>query len=393
MLLNTYQINGKTNESWSLCEMTDNNKERSDSFDHLIYMRVFEGCNLHCDHCFIPANPKKMKIDVVKELKDHVEKFANDGDTLLIQWHGGEPTAIGYRFMEEALEIINRDLGERYIIKHSIQTNLINYNERWAGIYKKYFNSEVGISWDADIRLMKKDKPETHAVYEEIFWNNVRKLVSDGIRPSLVVTGTKKFFQKYKNPIHFYQKLIDYGVPEVHIEKLTKTGNARENWDSLGLSYKEHSEHMKRFLKVYSVLRMNNEQKLFVSPFDGLIESVFSMGTQKPKGYGCNSGKCDTAFHTVDANGYKAGCTALTTNEQVSNSKYAKDSKTIAFSGILKRRETKVVNCFECKFRSICNSGCATEPTSDNSGECSGGFIIYNEVQRLLERRIVTIDS
>lgn len=26
-------------------------------FDHLVYLRIHEGCNLWCEHCYIPANP------------------------------------------------------------------------------------------------------------------------------------------------------------------------------------------------------------------------------------------------------------------------------------------------------------------------------------------------
>ena len=31
-------------------------------FDHMLYMRLFEGCNVFCEHCFIPNNPKKMNL-------------------------------------------------------------------------------------------------------------------------------------------------------------------------------------------------------------------------------------------------------------------------------------------------------------------------------------------
>ena len=42
------------------------------AFDHLVYLRVFEGCNLHCEHCFIPSNPKRMTMDDLKAVPEKV---------------------------------------------------------------------------------------------------------------------------------------------------------------------------------------------------------------------------------------------------------------------------------------------------------------------------------
>ncbi len=362
--------------------INSNTEERDDNFDHLIYMRVYEGCNLHCKHCFIPANPKKMTIDTVKSVSENIRKFAKKGQILLFQWHGGEPTAIGIRFMREALEIINKDLSDDFVVKHGIQTNLISYNEKWKDLYLKYFKGKIGISWDPEIRLMKKGVQESNVEYEKIFWENVKKLKSDGIEPYLVITGTKPFFESFRNPNVFFNMLLAKGIKKTHIEKLTKTGNAIDNWDNIGLSYKEYSKYMSKMMRSYAGLR-NNNNEIFISPFDGYLESVQSMGTAKPIGYGCNSGKCDTAFHTVDSTGYIAGCTALTTNEQ------SKKSGVVEFTGLRTRRDEKTRSCFNCKYKTICNSGCATEITFDTSGECSGGYLIYEQAEKIIKRNLL----
>ncbi len=358
------------------------NKDNKDYFDHLIYMRVYEGCNLHCKHCFIPANPKKMSIDKVKEVRDSLKGFAKPGDVLLFQWHGGEPTARGVRFFKEALELIN-ELSDTYVIKHGIQTNLINYNEKWRDIYLEYFGGRIGVSWDAKIRLMKKEDPDSNAEYERIFFQNLEQLISDGVEPCIVVTGTKTLFETLSKPKDFFQFFIEKGVKEIHIEKLTKTGNAIDNWNELGLTHLEYAQYMSKLLKYYVRIK-NSDLDFYASPFDGYIDSVASMDTPKPKGYGCNSGKCDTAFHTVDSNGYTSGCTALTTNEQSSSSNNVSFNKKI-----IVRRKEKTLNCFDCEFKSICNSGCATEKTFDGSGGCSGGYLIYKAAKDVIAKGLV----
>lgn len=364
-------------------------RNASDNFDHLIYLRVFEGCNLHCEHCFIPSNPKKMSIDRLYELKEYVSSFASIGDTILIQWHGGEPTSIGSKWMEKALDIINSELKD-YNIVHGIQTNLINYDEKWKDIYIKYFDSSIGVSWDPEIRLLKKGKPETNKKYEEIFWSKIEKLISDGIEPYLVITGTKIFFEKFKNPYDLFSFLEKKKIKRSHIERLTKTGYARESWTKIGVNNLEYSNYMKRIYRAYSVyskMPLKTDIKPSISPFDGLSESVDRLVKGETGGYGCLSGSCDTNFHTFDANGYKKGCTALNSEYDNSMSQASSLSKSgvqiLEFKDFELARGIRQVDCQSCKFKTICSSGCLASDKSDGSGECSGGFILFDEILRL----------
>lgn len=359
-------------------------EDRADSFDHLIYIRVFEGCNLHCEHCFIPANPKKMTIEQVKDVRSHVEKFAKKGDKLLFQWHGGEPTAIGFRFMKEAMEIID-SLNDDYEVIQGIQTNLTKYNSSWGELFKKYVGLEVGVSWDPYIRHLKRKTDTSNAEYEELFWNNWEQALKDGFKPYLIITGTKKLFERFPNPFSMIDFLTKKGVEKVHIERITQTGNAENNWGELGMSHREYSEAMSKLLRAYWRYQERNsmyEDRLFISPLDGYVESVESLSTDKPMGYGCNSGKCDTAYHTVDANSYKAGCTALTTNEQTES-----DAQVVSFVQLRRRREERQESCLGCKYKPICSSGCMTASKFDGTGECFGGRMIFEQAESLLSRR------
>lgn len=344
-------------------------------FDHLIYLRIYEGCNLKCDHCFIPSNPKKMSLQQIKEFTIHVHSKFRPGEHLLIQWHGGEPTSRGLRFVQLALQLINDELSSTFKISHSIQTNLINYTSEWGALFRQYYHSEVGISWDYSLRHYSHTK-RTGLNYDDLFWSHVQQLIADEVTPYLVVTAAAPFFERYKDPNEFYNFLIERGVKYLHIEKLTKTGNASLNWDTIGLSNAEYSDNMIKFLKRYLMHKIMNTP-LYVSPFDGLIDAVASLQNGVPQSYGCNSGNCDTRYHTFDASGYHRGCTALTTNEQLHklNSPNVDTGQMISIV-----RRQKVFHCEDCKFRAICNSGCVTEPTNDGSGECSGAYRLYEAI-------------
>src|SRR5690606_32551726 len=66
-----------------------------ESFDHMIYVRLIEACNLHCAHCFIPNNPKRMSWAEIEAMPAKIREFAKPGQRLLFQFHGGEPTLYG----------------------------------------------------------------------------------------------------------------------------------------------------------------------------------------------------------------------------------------------------------------------------------------------------------
>lgn len=363
--------------------MSEGNIPYSSKFDHLVYLRVFEGCNLRCKHCFIPANPKKIELDFFDEipliLKDRIPKDSK----VLIQWHGGEPTMLGASYLRTAIEKLNSYKGFKW--QHGIQTNLLSYNDDWKSVYKDYFDSHVGVSWDPKIRIYNGDD-NSNDRFEKNFWNNFEKLINDGLEPYLVVTGTKTFFETFKNPIQFFEFIYSKGIRKAHIERVTETGYARQNWETIGVNNAEYSKYMSKFARGYKAWQLNqseNQDKLFLSPFDGMFSSIQRINDSNTKGYGCLSGTCDTRFHTIDANGYKFGCTAV--NSEVDNSQSNKKLD-INLKNLTKDREKRIIfNCNLCKFRNICNTGCMAIDFDDGSGECSGGQQFFEELKRLHE--------
>jgi len=350
-------------------------------FDHLVYMRVFEGCNLHCRHCFIPANPKRMTLDQMARVPEIVATFAPEGQRIMLQWHGGEPTLFGAGWLERAIETIEaRGAGWRW--QHGIQTNLMSYDQSWADLYRARFAGEVGVSWDPEIRQTRRRDPASNADYEARFWRRMERLLADGLSPYLVVTATAAFFRRFRNPFAFFDFLTARGIGRVHLERITKTGNARENWAELGLDNAGYARHMSRFLRAYAIWRRGFEDRpapLSVSPFDGLLESVRALEAGTAQGYGCWSGACDTRFHTIDSNGYKKGCTALT-----SEADNARAAESLFFADYRAARDARRHDCRRCDFRRICSSGCLALDIEDGSGECSGGWNLFDTARRLV---------
>jgi radical SAM protein with 4Fe4S-binding SPASM domain len=353
-------------------------------FDHLVYVRVFEGCNLECKHCFIPSNPKKMSLEDVWDVPNKLAAQIPLGSRVLLQWHGGEPTLLGASYLREAIEGIEKD--KRFVWLHGIQTNLMTYDKEWTPLYQDWFEGEVGVSWDPKIRRVRGGEESLkNQKFESIFWPNLTSLVQDGLSPYLVVTATRALFETYPNPTILFDRLTEAGVTHAHLERLTKTGYARQSWAEIGVNNAEYSRWMSKWYRAYRLWNETHpERRLALSPFDGLeLEVVKLKGNKGGGGYGCWSGKCDTTFHTIDGSGYKAGCTAVTS--EVDNQSSEHNQKIQWFGtvpkSLQKAREKRKAPCESCEFKTICNTGCLASDKVDESDECSGASRLFEEIR------------
>lgn len=361
-------------------KVADGRLPSSSEFDHLIYVRVFEGCNLHCQHCFIPSNPKRMSLDDIAGIPDQIRGRIAAGSKILIQWHGGEPTLMGPDYIRNGIRLL-RDTAPEFEWSFGIQTNLMSFNEAWSDLYKEEFGSEVGVSWDPKIRLLNSHAVDSNPEFNRRFDEKLAALVAEGLTPYLVVTATKTLFKAFPNPFDFFQHWIDRGVSHVHLERVTPTGYARRNWDFIGLSNAEYSDNMSRWMRAYHAFKksLSGPTPLYLSPFDNISDSAISLAEGEPQAQGCWSGKCDTRFHTIDAEGYKFGCTALTGEMGNKNSNIQLNLG----DDLTKKRELRTFDCHKCSFRPICSSGCLALSFDDGSGECSGGFRLFDTATRL----------
>lgn len=352
----------------------------SADFDHLVYVRVFEGCNLHCQHCFIPSNPKRMTLSDVEVIPDTLRRRIPAGSTVLIQWHGGEPTLMGVDFIRKGISLLKLH-GPDFDWRFGIQTNLMNFDQEWADLYREEFGSEVGVSWDPKIRLLNSRATDSNPEFNRRFDQRLADLIKCGLTPYLVVTATRTLFKAFPNPFDFFQHWLSRGVAHVHLERVTPTGFARQNWELVGLSNAEYSKQMSRWMRAYHAFKSSQTgaTALFVSPFDNISDSAQSLAAGEPQAQGCWSGKCDTRFHTIDADGYKFGCTALT-GEQGNRSSNVQLNLGDNLQG---KRELRTFNCRSCQFHAICSSGCLALSFDDGSGECSGGYGLFETATRL----------
>lgn len=352
-------------------------------FDHMVYVRLIEACNLHCEHCFIPSNPKRMDWSRIESIPVKVRTFAIPGNTILFQMHGGEPTLVGVEFMRRVVIHLRTELPEFNVV-FSLQTNLMNFDVRWAELYREFFDGVVGVSWDPLIRRTRANKPESNHDFETRFWTNLKALQASGIEPYMVITTTRILLDRFRNPSDLIEFLRSKGLHHVHFERLTRTGYAISNWDRIGVTNRQYSLWIARFAMAYKkYVNTPREQcqDLHISPLDGLIASVRRLRRGEHGGYGCLSGACDTRFHTFDDGGYYKACTALTSEMNNQNSVGV---AVAAPEFLVEQREVRQLDCLSCQFKPICSSGCMATPRADESGECAGGYTAFRLISEQL---------
>jgi uncharacterized protein len=120
---------------------------------HLLAKPTGPICNLDCDYCFFlskemlyPGDRFRMADAVLEEyIKQLLESHRTPDVT--VAWQGGEPTMMGLDFFKRSIELVERYRRPMQRVVHTIQTNGILIDERWAAFFKEH-NFLVGLSVD-----------------------------------------------------------------------------------------------------------------------------------------------------------------------------------------------------------------------------------------------------
>jgi uncharacterized protein len=78
--------------------------------------------------------------------------LAAEQQELTILWHAGEPLAAGLDFYRQAFRETDRILGDRWCIRHSLQTNATLITEAWCDLLRAN-KVTVGVSLDGPAHI------------------------------------------------------------------------------------------------------------------------------------------------------------------------------------------------------------------------------------------------
>lgn len=327
-------------------------------------------CNMQCDYCFYcdeASKREKAFYGMMTEttIKNIIRKvLRQDTKTVCFAFQGGEPTLRGLEFFKKVIEFEKQYNIHQCHILNSLQTNGLYINEDWCTFFKKY-NFLIGVSLDGtepihDLHRHDKDKKGT---YQRIK-NNIKLLENYEVEYNIltvvnrqVAENIKKIYKEYRDNGWNYQQYIICLDPigEPHGQKdysLTPDIYGQFLIDLFQLWYKDWKRNRAPYIR----------------QFENYIGILLGYPPESCEQRGLCSVQCVTEadgsvypcdFYVIDQ--YKLG--NFNTNKI---SDFLKKEEAKSFVEQSKKLHKK---CLECKYFSLCRSGCRRNRIKDPTTE------------------------
>ena len=140
-------------------------------------------CNLHCAHCFVDRNPRKLEISQALALLDNCVEAGSPIER--VGFSGGEP----FLYMDFLLEVT------RAVVSHDLLFDQIMTNGDWwkdeqelrntlQSLYDAGYDGKIGLSWDKYHGQSEERMITFIKTVQEIFGDNsinIQKVATSGV--------------------------------------------------------------------------------------------------------------------------------------------------------------------------------------------------------------------
>lgn len=320
----------------------------------VVYLRVYQGCNLNCSHCFTLGDKDPMKETPMEYVNDYLdvirERVNPKKATFYI--HGGETFLASRDYLRDVnLKIRNTFRDTKIDIVP--QTNLTySLDDSFIDFLKQEYRGTIGVSWDADIRFRNLNQ-------ELRFFNNLKKLLDNGIKVHVAITVQKHLLKH--DPISIVNKF--HGVDSIDFELLTPFDDRVKE---LKVNNLEWSKWLDKVVEYYQF----NDTTWALPMVDLLVKSV-----KEEVIHDCKCNCCDKRTFTLNPDGSVGLCPDRTYIEPLSTTTSIKENwedfekKAIEVSVDKLIRSQSETHCFQCEHFEICGGNCESE-LFDETDEC-----------------------
>lgn len=327
---------------------------------NVIYVRVVQGCNLNCDHCFTLGDKDPYMLTDINHVNKFLQSIKNNVDPKKATFyiHGGETFLAPYEYLKEVNDVIRNTFGSMPmdIIP---QTNLLyKVDDQFIEFIKKEYRGTLGVSWDADIRFgsiaINKKKEQ-----EELFFGNFKKLIDAGINVHISITA-QKYLLSY-DPLEIV-RMFD-GADSIDFELLT-------TFDEKTRNLKPNNEKWANWLNKLVDYYEKNETTWCLPQID-----LFTKSLLNGKLFDCKCNCCDKRTFTLNPNGTVGFCPDKTYIEPISDvDEMVTDWKTFESKAVevIINKLTEMTQhqmCFSCEHYDICGGNCDAS-LFDETDEC-----------------------
>lgn len=327
---------------------------------NVIYLRVIQGCNLNCKHCFTLGNKDPYMLTDLNYVEEFLQSIRKNVSPKKATFyiHGGETFLAPFSHLSAVNEIIKKYFFD--IPKDIVpQTNLLyKIDDEFINFIKDEYRSVIGVSWDADIRFGSVSINKK-VEQEKLFFGNLKKLIHNGIKVNIAITAQKHLLDY--NPLEIV-KMFD-GVDSIDFELLTTFDEQTKN---LRPNNKKWANWLDKLVDYYE----NNETTWCLPQIDLFTKTLISGQL-----FDCKCNCCDKRTFTLNPDGSVGFCPDKTYIEPISNTKeMVLDWKTFEQKGV-EVRINKLIEmknhemCFSCEHYDICGGNCDSS-LFDETDEC-----------------------
>jgi len=236
-----------------------------------------------------------MSLELYRSVADQVAAVAarRGARDAAILWHGGEPLLMGKDFFREALAY--RPAATGVELRHLMQSNLLAFDEDWAGILG---SAQVALSssvdpFDSGSRLMPDGSPQY-----PLWIRRFSRAGATGMRLGIVFTVTRAHSGSARELYAFFRNLslLAPGGFGLRVNAVYPEGGASGPARGLVLSPEEHLGFFAELARAWN----DDGRSLELSPF-----AEVARGERLP----CDlSGGCWEGFVGIDGEGHVASC-------------------------------------------------------------------------------------
>lgn len=327
-------------------------------------------CNLACPYCYNERwrdlGETRISVDEAKRAFAWLCDFCRmkGSKSIKVIWHGGEPLLMGPAFFREIIDFYQNLFGKNGIaVKNVIQTNATLLNEEYIGIFRDYFNSSIGFSFDyqSGCRRFPDGRDATDIILE-----NTLMAKSKGIDVGAIMVCNKRNVGKMDELFSFMAKMdipFKFSRPFLPPDPSNRASACVQ-----AVSDAEYIECVCRLIdialqqKTPRLARLCATAQDYISAFLlNRISACAQMGT------------CTMSHLSIGPHGDIYPCSRFTDNAfQMGN--YLTDSCEEVMTKLIehsRKYEGRDEKCQKCKFARLCKGGCTLlRVVGDHDGEC-----------------------
>ena len=339
----------------------------------IMFKTVSSRCNLDCSYCYYRESLSRgNRVEIEPAVLDRVIpqylEYVADAGEASFSWQGGEPTLAGVPFFERALELATRHARPGTRIAHTLQTNGILLDERWAELLAAH-RFLVGVSVDGpeDVHDTLRRDRRGRGTFRQVM-AGIELLRRHGVDVNALCVVAPHNVRRGRELLRFFRR---EGLQYVQVmPAMDFQATAPGTPASYLVSAAEYGDLL---VEMFEEWYGDGVPTVSIRALDSLLQGYLGLPSDLCiHAAGCSSSlvvehngdvfPCDFFIHP----GWRLGNVLATPLADL-----AASPERLAF---VNQKRQLPAECRECRWRAVCNSGCPRNRVAAEGGEPGGEF-------------------